>query len=159
MNIFKFKILKFGFLCLLLGLLSAYISNSGSDQSWFQSLNKPSFNPPGWVFSPVWSVLYLMMGTSLGIIRYSENKLKQTAIAVFSIQFLLNFSWSIVFFKFHMIGTSLIIILLLFMSILLTIFIFKKINRTSAFMLIPYFLWVSFASMLNVSFWILNKGL
>lgn len=125
--------------------------------TWYASLNRPSFSPPNWVFGPVWSTLYTILGVSFFLI-WKENPSKQRnlAIIVFSIQMLLNFVWSFIFFYFNMIGAALIEIILLWLSIVTMIYLFYKIKPLAAYLNIPYLLWVSFATILNAGYFFLN---
>lgn len=152
------KVLLF-FGCIVTTLLIGGISGlftAGEIGTWYAALRKPSFNPPNWVFGPVWTVLYLLMGISLFVILQTNVKLKRTAIILFFVQLILNFFWSIIFFNFHLIGAAFVEILLLWTCILLMIVQFYKINRGAGLLQLPYLAWVSFASVLNFSIWILN---
>ncbi len=126
---------------------------------WYAQLNKPWFNPPNWLFSPVWTSLYIMMGIALWLVWKSDapQQLKQRAICLFAAQLVLNFFWSLIFFNLHQIGWALVEIIALWTTILLTIFAFAKVSTTAAWLLVPYLSWVSFASILNYSLWGLNK--
>lgn len=125
--------------------------------TWYASLNRPSFSPPNWVFGPVWTSLYILLGLSFFLI-WKENPSKQRnyAIIVFSIQMLLNFAWSFIFFYFNMIGAALIEIILLWFSIVAMIHLSYKIIPIAAYLNIPYLLWVSFAAILNAGYYFLN---
>lgn len=125
--------------------------------TWYASLNRPSFNPPNWVFGPVWTSIYILLGMSFFLI-WKENPSKQRnfAIIVFSIQMLFNFAWSFIFFYFNMIGAALIEIILLWISIVAMIYLFYKIKPIAAYLNIPYLLWVSFATILNAGYYFLN---
>ena len=124
---------------------------------WFNSLNKPLLNPPSEIFTPVWIFLYITIGLSLLLfLKDGFNKTKIIPIVFFSIQLLLNFIWSPIFFGMQNIRLAMIVIVLMWLFILLTIIAFKQHNKTSAMLLIPYFLWVSFACYLNFSFLRLN---
>jgi tryptophan-rich sensory protein len=149
------------FLCiiatLLIGAVGGFASASSID-TWYITLVKPSFNPPNYLFGPVWSLLYILMGISLYlIIRAPKSLEKSLAFRVFIIQYVLNFCWSFLFFKFHLLGIALIEILLMWLSIVWMIIVFKPVNKIAAFIQIPYLCWVSFASILNASIWYLNK--
>lgn len=147
-------------LCLLIPLLIGGIggiATAGSIDGWYFHLNKPSFNPPNYLFGPVWTFLYLMMGVSFYmILQNSRDKYFKSAIIIFGLQLFLNFWWSFLFFKFQLLGIALIEISMIWFSILAMIIVFYKINRTAALLQIPYLLWVSFASVLNASIWWLN---
>ena len=124
---------------------------------WYNSLQKPLFTPPSGIFAPVWGVLYVLMFVSFWIMIYSDkNQDKKLAVILFSVQLLLNFSWTPVFFYFHNIKLAFIIILLLAILLVLTIVKFLEVSKLSGILLIPYFLWVIFAMYLNFEFMILN---
>jgi len=124
---------------------------------WYASLNRPSFSPPNWVFGPVWTSLYILLGISFFLIWKEEaSKERDLAIKVFSIQMLLNFAWSFIFFYFNLIGVALIEIILLWISIAAMIYLFYKIKPLAAYLNIPYLLWVSFATILNAGYYFLN---
>jgi tryptophan-rich sensory protein len=120
-------------------------------QTWYAGINKPSFNPPGWIFGPVWTILFLMMGIALYLV-YQKGWMNQNvkiAIAVFALQLLLNIVWSLLFFGAHSPLLALIDIIFLLVAIVFTIFQFYPISQLAGLLLIPYVLWVSFASVLN----------
>lgn len=141
----------------LVGFVSGFFTQSGVD-GWYAAANKPSFNPPNWVFAPVWTTLYVLMGIALFLIwrTDAEKNIKQTAIILFAIQLALNFFWSIIFFKFQQTGWAFVEIIAMWLMILITITWFGKINPAAAWLLVPYISWVSFASVLNYSIWKLN---
>ncbi len=146
--------------CLLLtlsvGAISGAATASGINK-WFMELNKPFFNPPNYLFGPVWTILYLLMGVSFFLILQSPIKeMKRKAIIIFFVQLILNFFWSFLFFKFQLIGVAFIEIILIWIAILIMIVEFNKINRIAAALQIPYLLWVSFATVLNGAIWWLN---
>jgi translocator protein len=125
---------------------------------WYESLNKPSFNPPNWIFGPVWTTLYFLMGVSLFLIwKQSETKERNRAILVFMIQLFLNFCWSFLFFYFHQLGLALAEVILLWISILIMILLFHRLRPWAAYINIPYILWVTFASILNAAYYFLNR--
>lgn len=124
---------------------------------WYQTLNKPTFNPPNYIFGPVWTLLYILMAISFYLVWNSKSsKIKKRALQVFCLQLFLNLLWSFVFFGLHQIFLSVVVIIALFFSILYTVILFKKISKTAAYLLIPYILWVSFASVLNICILLLN---
>ena len=127
--------------------------------SWYQTINKPSWNPPGWVFAPVWTTLYVMMGVSLYLVWKSgvSNNLKRTAIGLCAFQLVLNFFWSLIFFDQQQPGWALVEIIVMWFFILFTIFAFAKVNKTAAWLLVPYISWVSFATILNYTIWKMNS--
>lgn len=126
--------------------------------TWYATLVKPSFNPPGWVFGPVWTTLYALMGMSLyRIYRLGFHKERvYQALVVFGIQLVLNALWSIIFFGLHSISGALVEIMLLLGFIFATMVRFAKLDRIAAYLLLPYLLWVSFATFLTYSIWELN---
>jgi tryptophan-rich sensory protein len=124
---------------------------------WYASLNRPSFSPPNWVFGPVWTSLYILLGISFFLIwKENPSRERNLAIKVFSIQMLLNLAWSFLFFYFNLIGVALIEIILLWISIAAMIYLFYKIKPLAAYLNIPYLLWVSFATILNAGYYFLN---
>ena len=126
--------------------------------TWYASLNKPAFNPPNWIFGPVWTTLFVLMGISLYIV-WMKTDFKGDgclAKAVFGIQLDLNILWSILFFGMQNPLLAFIEIIALWLSIFSTIWIFYRIDRKASYMLIPYIAWVSFAAFLNYSIWMLN---
>ena len=125
---------------------------------WYVYLNKPSFNPPNWLFGPVWTVLYIMIAIAAYLVwqRRDQSEAFKKARIIYFIQLLLNFSWSIVFFGLHQVLDALVVIALLFVSIIININAFSKFSKIAAWLLVPYLLWVSFASILNLSIWMLN---
>lgn len=123
---------------------------------WYQALNKPAWTPPGWIFPPVWTALYLMMGIAAWLIWRNRSAASKSALIIFVIQLLLNAAWSWIFFGRHGIGGGLIEIGFLWCAIVLTIVKFSKIDRSASLLLLPYLIWVSFASALNAAIFILN---
>lgn len=150
------KIIICSILCLTLGISSGF-STVDSIANWYQFITKPSWNPPNWLFGPVWSLLYLLMGISVALIWHSQDSNKKNAIQLFIIQFALNLGWSFIFFNQHEIGWAFVEILMMLTAIILTILSFYKISKPAAYLLIPYLCWVSFASVLNGTIWFLNK--
>lgn len=138
----------------------AGIVTSRNVTTWYPQLNKPSFNPPNWLFGPVWTILYIMMGISLYLLwSKSINRsqpAKQKALILFFIQLALNFIWSFLFFQWHMVGLALVDICLLWLLIVACLVVFPKISKPAAWLFIPYLLWVSFATVLNAAIYILN---
>lgn len=140
---------------LIIGGISGYYTASNIEH-WYLTLNKPSFNPPNNLFGPVWTTLYILMGISFFLILNSSKKDKNKLFGIYFIQLLLNFLWSFIFFKYHAIGFAAIEILLLWLSILMMIIMFYKTNKWAGLINIPYLMWVSFASILNISIYLLN---
>jgi len=125
---------------------------------WYATLNRPSFNPPNWLFGPVWTILYFMLGISFFLIwKIDPSKERNLAILVFLLQLLLNFGWSFFFFYFKMIGFALIEISVLWISIVIMLLLFYKIRPMAAYINIPYLLWVTFATILNAGYFVLNR--
>ena len=145
------------------GLIGSFFTFSAIPD-WYSGLTKPALNPPNWVFGPAWITLYTLMGIAFFLIWLSftkasgEKEKRQIKIAfgIFGLQLLLNATWSIIFFGLQIPAWALVNIILLWVAILITIFIFYKISKTAAYLLIPYILWVSFAGYLNYAIWILN---
>ena len=126
--------------------------------NWYAGLQKPSFQPPNWLFGPVWTLLYILMGISLYLVwKQPVSALRNKALTIFTIQFVLNFCWSIIFFNQHQIGLALIEIIVMWICILITIFQFGKLSSIAAWLLVPYISWVSFATILNAAIWKLNS--
>jgi benzodiazapine receptor len=122
------------------------------------TLNKPSFNPPNWIFAPVWTALYILMGISAGWVwaKGFHHKWVKTGLYHFGFQLLLNGLWSIVFFGLQQPFWGLLVILTLLVVLILTIKWFKVVSKVAAILLIPYLLWVCFATLLNYKIWELN---
>ena len=145
--------------CLVIGYLSSLVTKE-SIISWYPTINKPVFNPPNWIFAPVWTILYVMIGVAGGMIW---NKLEtdqenvKKAFMFFIIQLGLNALWSYLFFGLHNPFLALIEIILLWLMIFETYNQFKKIDKIAAYLLLPYLAWVSFATILNASIWWLNR--
>jgi len=142
---------------LLAGFLGSFFTQS-SVSSWYLNLHKPPFNPPSYLFAPVWTFLFILMGVSLYLIIRSKTgkKLKQKAYIFFAIQWLLNIGWSFCFFYLRSPLLGFIEIIILLISIIITIFYFYRINKLAGYLFIPYLYWVTFAAILNFSIWFLN---
>lgn len=143
--------------CLFIGILAGFATQN-SVSTWYATLNKPSFNPPNWIFAPVWTILYILMGIAAGLVwsRGFYHKWVKTALYHFGFQLIFNALWSFVFFGFCQPFWALMVILTLLILLLLTIKWFRVVNKTAAYLLIPYFLWVCFATVLNYKIWELN---
>ena len=139
------------------GAIAGFFTST-SVASWFQTINKPTWNPPNWVFGPVWTTLYILMGVAFFLVWKSDtsNWLKKTAIVLYAVQLALNFLWSFIFFYLQQPGWALVEIIAMWVAILLTIFAFANVSKTAAWLLVPYICWVSFATILNYSIWKLN---
>ena len=139
------------------GYLSSFATRS-SVNTWYKYLNKPPFNPPDWIFMPVWIILYFLMGISFGIFfSYSfEKDTKRLGITAFVLQLFFNGMWSLVFFGLKNILLGLAVILILIVSIIFCIREFRKVNIFASYLMLPYLFWVCFASILNISIFIMN---
>jgi tryptophan-rich sensory protein len=125
--------------------------------TWYVQINKPSLVPPNWVFGPVWTTLYILMGIALYLIWQSKSKKdKRVPYFVFVVQLILNLLWSVFFFNNHWLFLSVVEIAFLWVMILINILKFRVISKTAAALLYPYLAWVTFASYLTVSVWLLN---
>ena len=124
-------------------------------EPWYSLINKPSFNPPSWIFAPVWTTLYLMMTIAIWLFWHSKNKDMNT-IYIYFIHMIFNTTWSIVFFGFHKIFYALLVLLILISLIVILIIRFKRVNITSVYLMIPYLLWCCFALFLNFKLVLLN---
>ena len=164
-------------ICELAGVIGA-IFTTPQINFWYKGLNKPSFNPPSWIFGPVWTTLFVLMGISLYIVWSKKFEPKNVGkakawnafsqklatgslrkiniILIFVVQLLLNILWSIIFFGAHSVGVAFFELLALWFAIVFTIVNFYRVSKTAAWLLLPYILWVSFAGFLNFSIWIIN---
>ncbi len=146
-------------LCLGLGFLSARAAGSVPDNPWFAMLDKPALYPPPFVFPLVWSVLYVLMGIALALIAAARGaRGRGLAVALFAVQLALNLSWSPVFFVAHRLTLALGIIVALIVVLGVTIMLAWRVRRAAAALLLPYLLWVCFASLLNLQFLEMNPG-
>lgn len=144
-------------LCYFTAWLGSQVSPGIASGEWFESITKPSWNPPGWLFGPVWSTLYTLMGVAVWLVwkDYGFSG-AQKAITFFLIQLILNGLWSQIFFGMQEIGWAFLEILFLLTAIIITTVLFFKKNRIAGWLMVPYILWVSFASILNGTLWWLN---
>ena len=146
--------------CQAAGLIGSLFTRKGIDP-WYSNLQKPSFTPPDWVFAPVWITLYLLMGISLFLVwlkvkRESKTISSKGPMVLFFSQLALNVAWTAVFFGMHSIGWSLLVICLLWIMIIVTMIFFYRISSLASWLLLPYLLWVSYATVLNLNIWWLN---
>jgi len=144
-------------ICQVGGALGSFFTRP-SIPTWYATLKKPWFTPPNWVFAPVWLTLFLLMGIAVFLVwrqRLRNQKVK-VALAVFTVQLILNVVWSAVFFGFRSPLAGLVVIIILWVAILLTLLQFFKVSRLAGFLLLPYIGWVSIAASLNTSILILN---
>ena len=144
-------------ICQLAGIVGSFFTVAAVP-TWYAFLNKPSFSPPSWLFGPVWVALYALMGLALYLVLEARDQKKdvRAALVVFAIQLILNAAWSIIFFGLKLPGLAWIEIMFLWLFILGSITSFYKVSRPAAWLLLPYFIWVSFASVLNFYVWRLN---
>ena len=144
-------------LCLVLGNgLGGYFTFL-SVETWYQTLNKPSFNPPDWIFGPVWTTLYILMGIAIWLVwKNKPSKIRTTSIRIFWLQLFFNIFWTYLFFGIQRIDLGFFEIIFLIFLISLNIIYFFKINKNASYLLVPYLIWVLYASILNYNIWILN---
>lgn len=154
-----FKLIAAIAICELAGVVGSSFTVAAIP-TWYSTLVKPAQSPPSWLFAPVWTTLYAVMGVAAymiwqqGAVTWTRRR---QALAIFVLQLVLNAWWSILFFGLRSPGAALIDILLLWLAIVATIVSFYKISRPAAWLLVPYILWVSFAIYLNFSIWVLNR--
>jgi tryptophan-rich sensory protein len=147
--------------CVLIPLAVGFIGSLATNPSipsWYAGLEKPSFSPPNWIFAPVWTLLFILMGIALFLVwsKRKQNRGATLAIVFFSIQMVLNLLWSILFFTLHRPDLALVEIIILWLFIASTIYYFALVDRRAAWLLAPYLAWVSFASILNGAIFLLN---
>lgn len=143
---------------ILVGLAGAFFTTGDSLNNWYSTLNKPPFTPPGWLFGPVWTTLYVLMGISAFLVwrKGLNNKAVRRALVCFVVQLVLNGLWSLLFFGLRSPLLGLIDILLLEFAIILTLICFEEISGWATLLLVPYLGWVTFAAILNLSIYYLN---
>jgi benzodiazapine receptor len=149
-------------LCVVACLAAGAIGSIFTQQAipnWYVTLEKPAFNPPNWVFAPVWTLLYILMGIAAFLVwrKGLENRQVRIALIVFLVQLVLNAFWSVAFFGLESPLYGLFVISVLGIAILLTVLAFFRISRVASVLMWPYLLWVAFATVLNVSIWMLNR--
>ena len=154
---FKNKFLTFiSFLLVTFGASAiGSLATINFKEPWYSLLNKPTFNPPDWIFGPVWTTLYLMMTLAIWLFWHSNNRNKNT-VYVYLIHLVFNTTWSVVFFVFHNMVLALFILILLIGLIINLILRFKRVNVVSSYLMIPYLLWCSFALLLNINLIMIN---
>ncbi len=146
-------------ICFAAAGLGSMATASGLDD-WFADLEKPSFNPPNWIFAPVWTILYLMMAVAAWLVwQQAGFRNARLALSWFVVQLGLNLFWSVLFFGMREPGLAAIEMVLLWISIAVTISVFARHRPLAAWLMAPYLLWVSFAALLNFSIWWLNRSL
>ena len=156
MNIAFLKLLVSIAVCLLAGSLGS-IFTTPAISGWYTTLNKPSFNPPNWLFAPVWTTLFILMGIALFLVWRQGVKGSGVALIFFAVQLIFNILWSFLFFKLQSPHYALLEIIALWLLIAITLLKFLKISNAAGLLLLPYLLWVSFAAFLNFSIYQLNK--
>lgn len=139
-----------------IGFLSGFLA--GNTRNVYQSLTQPPFSPPGWLFPVVWAILYALMGIAAAIIYLNRGDAtrRRQALWLYSVQLLVNFSWSIVFFRFQAFGWSVAVILLLDVLVILTTLWFWAISRAAGKLMVPYLIWLAIASYLAIGVYLLN---
>jgi tryptophan-rich sensory protein len=144
-------------ICEGVGLLAAWATQT-SVTTWYPTLTKPGFTPPDWLFGPVWTVLYAMMGVAAALVwqRRTEDTMSQSALVLFGVQLLLNGGWSFAFFGARSPGLGLIVIVALWGALAWTTERFFRVRAAAGWLLVPYLLWVTYAGALNLSIWLLN---
>lgn len=144
--------------CLAAGAIGSIFTRNAIP-TWYATLEKPPFTPPSWLFAPVWTLLYILMGIAAFLVwrKGLENRQVRIALIVFLIQLILNALWSVVFFALESPLSGLIVISILWVAILVTVIKFFKISRVASVLMWPYLLWVTFADILNASIWLLNR--
>lgn len=141
---------------LVVGALAGYYTRQNI-VGWYETLHFPSFRPPNAVFGPVWTILYILMGVGCYLVwKKPDTPDRSNALWIFSLQLLINGAWSFVFFYFKQIHIAVIVIAILWILILYMIGFFKKLSPLAAYLQVPYLLWVSFATILNIAIWQLN---
>jgi benzodiazapine receptor len=147
-------------ICQLAGIISRFFTTA-STRTWYNTLAKPSFTPPDWMFGAIWSLLFIFMGIALFLVWTAEvpTKTKQIAMILFFIQLLLTSAWNFLFFALKSPLSGFINILVLIIFILLTMFTFYPICKKAGYLLVPYLLWIVFSAILNYSVWALNRQL
>jgi translocator protein len=145
--------------CFLVVGLAGASSSYANAKDWYNALNRPTFTPPDWLFAPVWTALYIMMGVAVSRVWRCglDSPGVKSALAVFAIQLILNAIWSPLFFGMHSPLLGLLDIVALWLVIAVTIILFWQVNHPAALLLVPYILWVSFAAILNLRIWQLNS--
>ena len=143
-------------LCLLVSAFGGAITSNSVD-TWYQEIKKPSFNPPDWVFAPIWIALYILMGIAAWRVwRKSRRKLITPSLVVFYAQLVLNLIWSYLFFGMQRIDLALFEIVILLIVIIANTVLFWRLDRQAGICFLPYVAWVTYAMILNASIWILN---
>ncbi|KAL0220443.1 hypothetical protein RCL1_000297 [Eukaryota sp. TZLM3-RCL] len=154
-KVFKWSCLAFVLVSLLGGMLSG-LSVAGNTKSFYQSLKKPFFAPPPWLFGPVWTVLYILMGIASHIVWLDSDKKFKTPLIVYFVQLVLNFAWSPVFFGLQTISGGLVLIILIYIAAGVCTKMFWQVDKIAGILMLPYMLWLTLATVLNFELWRLN---
>lgn len=142
---------------ILIAFLAALIGGLAGPDSWYSGLTKPAWNPPNWVFGPVWAVLYTTMGVAAWLVWLRRGATPvQTALTLFGVQLILNALWSWLFFGWHRPGVAFAELALMWVAILATMVTFWRVRPLAGWLLLPYLAWVTFAGVLNFALWRLN---
>ncbi|MFV0442135.1 MAG: TspO/MBR family protein [Planctomycetaceae bacterium] len=148
----------FVLVCVGAGGLGAVATTPEID-GWYRTVVKPEWNPPNWVFGPVWTTLFVLMGISAWLVwKPAGFKESKTPLSLFAVQLILNVAWSWIFFGMHQIGWAVVEIVILWLVILATTVAFFRRSKPAGWLLVPYLVWVTFASVLNFTIWRLNSG-
>lgn len=142
-------------ICLAVGVVAGLFT-SQAIPTWYANLAKPGFSPPNWLFGPVWTLLYILMGGALYLVWQQTKSLVSVTVIVFFVQLALNFAWSFIFFKLHSPVGALVDIMLLWLAIAASMILFYQVSKTASLLLVPYLAWVSFATVLNAAIVRLN---
>jgi len=143
--------------CELAGIVPSLLT-AGDVATWYPTLAKPAFTPPSWLFGPVWTLLYLLMGVALYLVwRSDPGRPRRIALAIFGVQLVLNAAWTLVFFGAREILGGLVVIVALLAAILAAMAAARRVDRRAALLLVPYLCWVGFATALNYEIWRLNS--
>ncbi len=135
---------------LLLGFASGRLFPSGDENLWYQALVKPAETPSGWVFPVAWTSIYILLGLALAmIVNARGSRLRRPALILFAVQMVANLAWSPLFFGYHQVSTALLLIVLIFALALATTFVFARIRKGAAWLMVPYLAWLCFAGILN----------
>ena len=141
------------------GLAAGWVSNSGMENSWYAELTRPGIQPPSWLFGPIWTTLYALMGLALAVIwNEPPSRERANAIRLFFAQLVLNYAWSPVFFAGHFIETALVLLVVILVLALVTAKAFKNIRQVAGWLMLPYLLWLCLAAALNYETGRLNPG-
>jgi len=142
---------------LVVGAIGGFFT-AHSVKTWYPTLAKPAFNPPDWIFAPVWTTLYILIGISAYRVWQKRKEIVHfpRTIAIYLMQLILNLMWSFIFFYAHQIGVALVEIVLLLVIVIINARVFYKVDKTAGLLFVPYILWVGFATLLTASIFSLN---